>query len=343
MPNLRDELRRCWHQCQADIPAAWRLALGDAEPNFGACENAALDSSARIVPLRREASGPFYALDGIDPGDVAVVVVGNDPYPNPRRATGRSFEQGDLVDWAASLGQTKCVTPSLLSLACAAAGLSPSASGLGLDAAQLRCRRQKLQRELRSGFVALPRPRSMFENLTGQGVLWINRAPTISAHETSAGWRPIEQHRKWHRALWRPITWAILSAVIGQARTRPIVFALFGHLAGRLRPQIERKGQALGIPIPNLRFVRSGHPSVPHLFFGAGNPLARVNCELTSQGRDPIEWCDPFAIPRTGDNSTPSAGCDARTSEFGASARSIAIMDRTVGKYRGTLRRLAER
>ena len=343
MPNLRDELRRCWHECQADLPAAWRSALGDAEPNFGACENAAFDSSARIVPLRAEASGPFYALDGIDPGDVAVVVVGNDPYPNPRRATGRSFEQGDVVDWADGLGQRGRVAPSLLSLACAVAALRPGAAGLGLDEARLGGRCQKLQSELKSGLAELPRPRAMFENLTGQGVLWINRTPTISARETGTGWRPIKQHRKWHRALWRPIMWAILSAVIGQARTRPIVFALFGQLAGKLRPQIERRRRALGIPLPNLRFVQSGHPSLPHLFFSAGNPLARVNCELTSQGRDPIEWCDPFAIPSTGDNSAPSAGCDARTNEFGASVRSIAIMDRTVGKYRRTLRRLAER
>ena len=349
MPNLRDELRRCWHQCQADIPAAWRLALGDAEPNFGACENAALDSSARIVPLRREASGPFYALDGIDPGDVAVVVVGNDPYPNPRRATGRSFEQGDVVDWADGFAQARRVTRSLASLACAVAALHPDAAGLGLDGAGHS--REILKRELRRGRALLPRPQSMFENLTGQGVLWINRTPTISARRTHMRWQAINAHRKWHRALWCPITRAILSAAVGEARTRPVVFALFGDSAGELQPEIEMQGQALDVPASNLRFVRAGHPSRRQDFFCAGNPLGRINSELASLGRTAIDWCDPAAIPPTGSvgNGNPARGgggavaMRATGNRLGASVRSLAIMDRAVGKYRNMLRRLAER
>lgn len=333
MRNLREELAACWHESQAGLPAAWRSALGGAEPCLGAVAEHAILDSIWVVPVQGRAGGPFYALDGIDPEDVSVVVIGDDPYPDPRRATGRSFEQGDLRDWAEGLRQGR-VAPSLLSLARAAAALHPDAATLGLDGASRRP-----PSDLHGCAALLPSPRAMFDNLTGQGVLWINRTPTISVRKTWEGWQAFEHHRRWHRAFWRPITRAILSTVVGEARTRPIVFGLFGGPAGALQPQLERLAQALGVPTPNLRFVRSGHPSRPQPFFRRGNPLARVNAELTAQGRDPIDWRGPGASP-------PLDGARARAVDEqsrGASARSIAIMDRTVGKYRHTLRRLAER
>ena len=344
MRNLRDELRACWREAQAELPAAWRSALGGAEPNFGAVpEDATLDPAARIVPLRGETTGPFYALEGIDPADVAVVIIGNDPYPDPRHATGRSFEQGDLCDWVEALDPCR-VTPSLLSLACAAAALLPTASESGLDGT--RDRAKKLLRALQCGMATLPSPRSMFENLTGQGVLWINRTPTISAQEAGQRWKAIHPHRKWHRALWHPITNAILTTLVNEARTRPFVFALFGRPARDIQEQIEGLGRA-----PNLRFVESGHPSMPHLFLRCGNPLGRINAELVSQRCDPIEWSCPAAIPKVRSTATSPARSHSRAVNLGAageqaartSARTIAIMDRTVGKYRKTLRRLAYR
>lgn len=187
MRNLRDELRACWQEAQAELPAAWCSALGGAEPNFGAVpEDATLDPAARIVPLRGETTGAFYALDGIDPADVAVVIVGNVPYHDPRQATGRSFEQGDLDDWVEGLRQGR-LTPSLFTLGCAAAALIPIAGRPGLTGT--RDHAERLQRTLYGGLAALPSPRSMFENLTGQGVLWINRTPTISAREDGVAGR----------------------------------------------------------------------------------------------------------------------------------------------------------
>lgn len=103
MRNLRDELRACWRGAQASLPTAWRSALGGAEPNFAAVpETVTLESTKWVVPVQHAAGGPFYALDGIDPEDVSVVVVGDDPYPDPMRAAGRSFEQRNLRDWGES-------------------------------------------------------------------------------------------------------------------------------------------------------------------------------------------------------------------------------------------------
>ena len=332
MPQLRSEMERYLRGWRDDLSAAWRERLQGAMPCFNAIpQGATLDQGAQIVPCRRDGHGPLYALEGNDPSDVRVVVFGNDPYPDPLRATGRSFEQGDLDSWIESLSEPGRVTPSLLNMICAAVALLPDAAGLNLTSPNLHGRREVLRCALQNGTVALPVPRSMFEVLTGQGVLWLNRTPTISAFNTGrrrrgSCWEGVEKHRKWHRALWRPVTDAILSGLVDEVRTTAIVFALFGSEAKGLRPWIETQLQCLNVP-DNVRFVESGHPSY-RTFFSAGNPLGRINDELASCGREPIDWCGPTAA---------CAGEDAS----GASRRSIAIMDRAIGRYRTTLKQLA--
>ena len=365
MPNLLDELERYLRRWRDDLPTAWRERLGGVAPDFHAIpRDAWLGQDARIVPVRRRSrSGVFYALEGIDPSDVAVVVIGNDPYPDPCRATGRSFEQGDLAEWIDNLAEPGRVTLSLLSLLCAAAALLPDAAGLRLDSGGLRDRRGVLRRGLQDGPVVLLPPRSLFENLTGQGVLWINRTPTISVTDTGRrlrgnSWEAVEEQRGRHRRLWRPVTRRIVSVLVEEARERAIVFALFGNPATGLRRWIEDQGSRLGVPSENLRFVESGHPSVPRYFFCSGNPLGRINDELTARGCDPIDWYGPPARRSAANDSarlSTAPWCTlgrAGTSTIRSvdrilagtsSARSVAIMDRTAGKYRTALKRLAER
>ena len=331
MLKLLDEMERYLGHWQDDIPSAWRKRLDGVAPKLDAIpRDASLDLDARIVPVRRDRGRVFYALEGIDPPDVNAVILGNDPYSDPIRATGRSFEQGDLTEWTDDLSEPGRVTRSLLSLVCAAAALHPDAKAPGLDSSGLCDRREKLLCGLQEGKVVLPPARSMFENLTGQGVLWINRTPTMGVLDTrqrreGSSWRAIDEQRKWHRALWRPVTRAIVSSLLEEARGRLVVFALFGQARG-LRTWIKDKGRRLDVPNKNLRIVESGHPSVPRYFFRSGNPLRRINNELTARGCDPIDW-----------------HCPAAGSSSGHSAHTSAIMDRTVGKYRNTLRQLAQR
>ena len=353
MRNLADELRRYLHGWRGNLPAAWREKLVGVGPDYTAVPaNASLAWGARIGPDRREGGGAFYALDGIDPADVAVVAVGNEPHPDPIRATGRSFEQGDLTDWHCDLAEPGRVTASLLSLVCAAAALLPSAAGLGLDGGLLRGRREKLRCGLRDGKVVLPPPRTLFESLTGQGVLWLNCTPTMSVRRRGSSWQAIEEHRALHRALWRPVTDAIVSALTEEARYKPVVFALFGGEVGNLRGRVKARGDCRDVPEENLRLVESGHPSAPRHFFRSGNPLDRINCELTACGREPIDWCGPTAERTVGNDSpAPQPAFDGTGGSVpavdhsapAASVRSTAIMVRTVGKYRTTLRQLAER
>ena len=207
MPKLLDEMRRYLGRWQDDLPSAWRTRLDGVAPKLDAIpRDASLDLDARIVPVRRDQGRVFYALEGIDPSDVNAVMLGNDPYSDPIRATGRSFEQGDLTEWTDDLREPGRVTRSLLSLVCAAAALHPDAKAPGLDSSGLCDRREKLLCGLQEGKVVLPPARSMFENLTGQGVLWINRTPTMSVLDTrqrreGSSWRAIDEQRKWHRAL----------------------------------------------------------------------------------------------------------------------------------------------
>ena len=355
MPSLRDKMQHHLHQWRDSLPCAWREALDGVEPNLCAIENAELGQDDGIVPAQDRV---FYALDGIEPADVRVVVIGNDPYPRPHQATGRSFEQGDLTNWIEDLDRGR-VTASLLTLARAAASLCPNAEGLHLDERGLG--ESEATRRLRSALqygVGLLPPQSMFECLTGQGVLWLNRTLTISVSPGSR-WSWIDDHRELHRELWSPVTCAIISSLVGEALRRPVVFALFGGPAIDFGALIEDKGRCQGVPEGNIRFVQSGHPSTSSTkrllndrdryrsdkFFRWGNPLQQINSELT----EPIDWCCPAASPSPTNDSIRTSTLTRRgparprtSTPFARLARSYAIMDRVVGKYREALRQLAE-
>ena len=145
MPKLLDEMERYLDRWQGDLPTAWRKRLDGVAPDLDAIpRDASLDLAAEIVPLRQNRCRVFYALEGIDPADVNAVILGNDPYPDPIRATGRSFEQGDLIDWTEDLGEPGRVTRSLLSLVCAVAALRADAKAPALDSSDLCDRRGKL-------------------------------------------------------------------------------------------------------------------------------------------------------------------------------------------------------
>lgn len=298
MPNLRDELELYLDGWRERLPDAWREKLNGVEPDFNAIPgDASLDQSARIIPDPPERV--LHALDGIDPSNMNVVVVGNDPYPDPCRATGRSFEQGNLTDWITDLAECDRVTSSLLNLARAAGALYPGANGLRLDSPNIgRCdRAPMLLQALCDNSVVLSCPPSMFENLTRRGVLWINRTPTISPFDTGnvcrgTTWRkPSDTERAWHRDFWRPVTHAILSALVQEAQDRAVVIALFGGEARKLRGCIE---SLLGHPVDqqeNLCIVESGHPSRPQSFFRFGNPLGWINDKLVERDCNRIDWC----------------------------------------------------
>ena len=287
MPRLKDKLIPYVRGWPNILPTDWRGRLGNVRPNLCAIhERIQFAENMRIVPNRCRV---FNSLNGIVPSNIKVVVIGNDPYPDPNRATGRSFEQGDVTSWIEGLDVDGRITPSLRSLGYAAAALNYS----GLCIREFRNHKQRLRTALLCGRVMLPEPNAMFVNLTAQGVLWINQTPTISAEEedpliSENSWKTVENHRFLHKIFWRPVMHRMISVLVEEARERRIVFALFGREAKKLGRWIDAYRICQDIPEGNVRVVKNGHPSIIRPFFHDGNPLARINRELEVGRR--IRW-----------------------------------------------------
>ena len=287
MPRLRDKLIPYLNGWRSKLPADWRGRLGNVRPNLCAIhEGIPFTENMRIVLNRNRV---FSSLDGIAPSNVKVVVIGNDPYPDPYRATGRSFEQDDVTDWIDGLKVGGRVTPSLRSLIYAAAALNYD----GLSIHEFGNHQQKLRTALRCGHVMLPEPNAMFGNLAAQGVLWINQTLTISAKDGGrlnhgSRWEAVESQRLLHKAFWCPVMCRMISVLMEEARERRIVFALFGNKAQKLEKWINTYRICQDIPPGNVRVVKNGHPSRVEIFFRDGNPLDRINRKL--EGNRCIKW-----------------------------------------------------
>lgn len=219
-------------------------------------------------PLTRSPFKPFHDLS---PAMVRVVIIGRDPYPKRAQATGRSFEQGDLVDWAVAFRTPHLLSTSLRHIAIAAAafgGREGRADRVGV------ADRPALLQALRDGRSGLTPPDRCFGEWAGQGVLWLNRAATFSS----------ESEQLAHRELWRPFTSRVLRVLARESRDRRVVVVLWGGDAQRLERGSWRDSAGEG-----LRVITAPHPSAPGVaFLASGNPLARINDQLELPHR--IVW-----------------------------------------------------
>ncbi len=79
------------------IPASWRTPLretltDEAAHRLAAFLDARITAGARVYP-----PNPFAALEACDPGNVRVVILGQDPYHGPGQAHGLAFSVSDGV------------------------------------------------------------------------------------------------------------------------------------------------------------------------------------------------------------------------------------------------------
>lgn len=260
----------------AGAPAAWQATFEDTALNFRSRSLGAIHDGAARPAYPRLLAGDdgrhlFRAFRGIAPDRVRVVVIGQDPYPDRVRATGRAFEDGaaHVVGMAESLKR-------LLQSAFTAMDLEPQAdqNPAGWTLIQARVEAH------------LPDQAAMeryFDGLAGQGVLFLNAAWTfteVEPHPASAERRRrLARAQRAHRALWRPVMLRLIEAL--RASDPPPVFLLLGaHAQGLLNE---------GDP------VRHSHPTPrnPALYFNGENPLRRVNQALAALGRDEILWWPP--------------------------------------------------
>lgn len=284
MVALRTHMRERFADWQNNLPpnSGWPAFFeGCSEPSFAAIpEDREIENNAPIWPgrrggnLQRAPNGAHIcrAFDGIEPEDVRVVVLGQDPYPSIAMATGRSFEDGA---WIAG-GRPEELAASLKPLMLAAWATQPN------HAEDFRPRgwSDLIQRQ---GF-ALPRPEVYFDTLVRGGVLFVNAAWT---HTRS---RDVGVHLN----VWKPVMRHLLRRLAWRDSSRPIVFLLLGGdardlflstVGGHFRQDVLNRATRLAT-------VYSDHPAyqggVP--YFAHGNPMTRVNQALLHLGSEAVQW-----------------------------------------------------
>ena len=150
---------------------------------------------------------------GTDLQNVKVVILGQDPYPQPGAATGRSFEVSGMKSWTEPIRQT-----SFRNILRAIYAVYEG------EAAYTEIR----DRIKRGEFRILP-PDRLFDSLEAQGVLFLNTYLTCRCGA------PLS-----HRALWKPVADELIKYISEQNRSA--VWFLWGNDARSYAPLIgERK------------------------------------------------------------------------------------------------------
>ncbi|MBT2326924.1 hypothetical protein J7E62_32000 [Variovorax paradoxus] len=287
MSALRDALSDFVQGWREDLSPAWRALLADAQPNpLGVGAALVADPLQPIYPARRHAPLPearvdahvFRALDNIAPAQVRCVLIGQDPYPALRRATGRSFEQGDLAGWqvpSAAVANSLRVLVRML------------VAERSQDSALLKLSWAKLASHAATPAVALEPPRALFDRLqVEQGVLFLNAGLTITRY--LPGGAP-EQIRG-HLPFWRPVVGQMLRALATRG-SGEVVFLCLGQLAQRLlvNEGVKQAAMQAGTWGTRAADVALPHP-VANGFIGGPNPFGAVNAKLAAMSAVPIRW-----------------------------------------------------
>jgi uracil DNA glycosylase len=289
MAQLRTEIRSFLQDWRTDVSSSWQDVLDGAEPNIEAIDEAlTLEDGETIFPGRkghpaagaRADSHIFRALDGLRPHDVNAVVLGQDPYPRASRATGRAFEQGDLLEW--SPDRTRVAESLRRIVQVAASHRSGDAKYVSGDVAWSR-----LVADAQANRISIARPRDFFDKWQRQGVLCINAGLTLSRFEPAV--------QKAHFALWRPIVKRLLTSLATQPN-RSIGFILWGGVALNtfnslgILDAAENAGTRDRVAV-----VRHAHPGAEDqngqpLFFGKPNTFTDARDRLSAIGGPVIEW-----------------------------------------------------
>ena len=292
--SLKRVLREKMHGWRDDLSQEWRLVLGNVEPDYdadgGTCE---IDEQQQpIFPGRRQKlpdgapPGPhmFRAFDGLPPGAVKVVLIGQDPYPAVERATGRSFEDGSRDDWLRDNDRHDSMVHIAQQLASFLTGRNEySDRDTGI---------QRMRRDIGNRNLRLAIPRDVFNRWQTEGVLMLNTALTY----TDKGKNPKgKNHKKYHQRLWKPILQRICCRLA--RRCQSVVFMCLGKEAENF---LHETGIRVYL-ITNNRLVVRGHPNPQNRndlydnggFLGEENVFCEANVRLAALGRCPVLWHCP--------------------------------------------------
>ena len=155
----------------------------------------------------------IFRFASFDLSKLQVVILGQDPYPQPGAATGRSFEVGTLTDWAAPFRQT-----SLRNLLRA---IYRAETGEEILWTALR-------KKIADGAFPILPPDKLFGALEAQGVLFLN------TYLTCLVGKPLS-----HEALWRPFSEKLIAYIDTQPNAGSVSWFLWGSHARSYGPLIK--------------------------------------------------------------------------------------------------------
>lgn len=279
--TLRDALAEMTAGWKADLPPDWRPVMDpvrtgtedvDASLELEAWEPIFPARKGRVFPGAPDGAHMLRAFDGVRADRVRVVLLGQDPYPEPAAATGRAFEIGNAFAWQdldrMFSKSIRAWTQALM----AARHKRP-------DLAENFAAWSGMLDEIEAGTLAIEAPTEMAERQQGQGVLLLNSSLTLSRFR-----RDIDPHQaRGHVPFWAPVIQAVLRHVAAQGQ--PVVFVALGQAAA---DNLEAAG-LLPAAGPHLSLVLP-HPAYAEDFLACPNPFLAANAHLARLGAPPIDW-----------------------------------------------------
>jgi uracil-DNA glycosylase len=284
---LRDAMREILAGWREDLDPGWRTLVSSKELGFEAMDRTlTLEPWEPVFPARKGKRYPgapknshiFHAFDSIEPADIRVVVLGQDPYPCGAFSTGRAFEAGNVAEWR-ELEKMFSVSVRTFMLLIAAARSGDQSYARSI--AEWR----RLRAEIEAGAFALEPAAEIADRWTGQGVLLLNTALTLSRFEVAG-----DPHQlRGHLPLWRPFIVAVLRHLA--ERGTPIVFMGFSAQAAEalaaagVAPTAEYER-----PTGNVACILREHPARGDEVLAAPNPFTLANRNLAALGASAVSW-----------------------------------------------------
>lgn len=275
-------MRECLSGWRDDLDASWGDFLRDVDLGYGAIDDdLSLDPWEPIFPVRRGRVLPgmpagahiFRAFDGIAPGNVRCVILGQDPYPSPCFSTGRAFEAGNVAAWSELDKMFSKSVRAFIQLVCAAR------TGDDRYAASFDNWPSTLA-EIEAGTIDLEAPAELADRWVRQGVLLLNSSLTLTRFQVN-----VDPHQlRGHIPLWRPFIAAVIRGLM--ERRVPLVFVGFGEAA-------ERTLEAAGVhegPSGKVMCILRRHPAEADAVLRLANPFRLCNEHLEAMGASPIAW-----------------------------------------------------
>lgn len=280
--KLREAMTQTLAGWEADLPQAWRDALGPIGDDFDRIDiNLDFEPWEPIFPVRRGKIFPgqpkgahiLAAFDGIAPEGVRCMILGQDPYPEPGFATGRAFEAGNLAGWA-ELDKMFSKSIRVYMQLIAAARLGDEGLSRDFD------RWPDVRRLLCDQNSRFEAPGAIADRWVLEGVLLLNASLTLSRFRVD-----IDPHQsRGHLPFWRPLMLRVVECLL--ARGEPIVFLGFGDAAADI---LGASGIREGLS-GSVAYVQRAHPAFADQVLGRDNPFLLCNSYLETMGGQPIAW-----------------------------------------------------